>query len=149
MTGDGYIMIGDAFAFIDPVFSSGVHLALNSATLGADTVDAYLRGAANYPARVKAFEKAVRRGVGTYSWFIYHFTQPAFRELFMSENSYFKMEEAVLSVLAGDVFNNRSVAFPLLLFKFCYYVSALFDYRRNRSAFLARMEDVWAGSQSA
>lgn len=149
MSGERHIMIGDAFAFIDPVFSSGVHLALNSATLGAEVVDAYLRESPDYAARLKAFERGVRRGVGTYSWFIYHFTQPAFRNLFMSESSFLKMEEAVLSVLAGDVFKNRSVAVPLFLFKCCYYISALFDFRRNRSAFLARMQDVRAGEAGA
>jgi len=42
MWGEGYIMLGDAFAFIDPVFSSGVYLAMNSAFLGADAVDTCL-----------------------------------------------------------------------------------------------------------
>ena len=49
MCGDGYLMVGDAFAFIDPVFSSGVHLALNSGTIGAGVVDAYLRRSSDYP----------------------------------------------------------------------------------------------------
>ena len=43
MVGERYIMVGDAFAFIDPVFSSGVMLAMNSAFLGAEVVDAWLR----------------------------------------------------------------------------------------------------------
>ncbi|MBH0204040.1 MAG: hypothetical protein HP496_17525, partial [Nitrospira sp.] len=112
MSGDGYIMVGDAFAFIDPVFSSGVHLALNSATLGADVVDAHLRTSPDYGFRLKEFE---RLGVKTYSWFIYHFTQPAFRHLFMSEGSIFKMEEAVLSVLAGDAFGKSPTRIAVLV----------------------------------
>ena len=43
-----YLMVGDAFAFIDPMFSSGVHLALNSAIMGADVVEAYLRRSSEY-----------------------------------------------------------------------------------------------------
>ena len=39
MYGDRHIMLGDAFAFVDPVFSSGVMLAMNSAFLGAEAVD--------------------------------------------------------------------------------------------------------------
>ena len=38
--GPGYLLLGDAYAFIDPVFSSGVLLAMNSAFVGAEAVDA-------------------------------------------------------------------------------------------------------------
>ncbi len=40
--GPGYILVGDAGCFIDPLFSSGVHLALTSATLAAATVTSAL-----------------------------------------------------------------------------------------------------------
>jgi len=49
MAGEGYLMVGDAWAFVDPVFSSGVYLAMNSATLGADVVDAVLKDPAQAP----------------------------------------------------------------------------------------------------
>ena len=42
MTGENFIMVGDAFAFIDPVFSTGVYLAMNSAFLAADAVSTCL-----------------------------------------------------------------------------------------------------------
>ncbi|MCP9447136.1 MAG: tryptophan 7-halogenase [Nitrospira sp.] len=142
MRGDGYLMVGDAFAFIDPVFSSGVHLALNSATLGAEVVDAYLRKSPDYPHRVKEFERLVRLGVNTYSWFIYHFTQPAFRALFMSEGSIFKMEEAVLSILAGDAFGKSPTQIPLFLFKMAYYLVYLFNFRDNQAAHRRRLRGV-------
>lgn len=142
MSGDGYLMVGDAFAFIDPVFSSGVHLALNSATLGAGVVDAYLRKSPEYQRHVREFERTVRLGVKTYSWFIYHFTQPAFRQLFMSEGSILKMEEAVLSILAGDAFGKSPTKLPLLLFKIAYYLVYLFNFRENWAAFQRRVRGV-------
>jgi len=142
MRGDGYLMVGDAFAFIDPVFSSGVHLALNSATLGADVVDAYLRKSPKYRRSVQEFERTVRVGVKTYSWFIYHFTQPAFRALFMSTGSIFKMEEAVLSILAGDAFGKSPTRIPVLLFKIAYYLVYLFNFRENQTAFRRRVSGV-------
>lgn len=142
MRGDGYLMVGDAFAFIDPVFSSGVHLALNSATLGAEVVDAYLRKSPDYAHHAKEFERLVRLGVKTYSWFIYRFTQPAFRALFMSEGSIFKMEEAVLSILAGDAFGKSPTRVPLLLFKIAYYLVYLFHFRENQAAYRRRIRGV-------
>ena len=41
--GGNYLLLGDAYTFIDPVFSSGVMLAMQSAFVGADTVDTCLR----------------------------------------------------------------------------------------------------------
>jgi len=136
------VFVAHAFAFIDPVFSSGVHLALNSASLGADVVDAYLRKSPDYGRCLKEFERTVRVGVKTYSWFIYHFTQPAFRNLFMSDGSIFKMEEAVLSVLAGDAFGKSPTRLPLFLFKIAYYLVYLFNFRENRAAHRRRVRGV-------
>lgn len=142
MRGEGYLMIGDAFAFIDPVFSSGVHLALNSATLGAEVVEAALRRSPEYRKRIREFERTVRFGVRTYSWFIYHFTQPAFRALFMAEGSFFKMEEAVLSVLAGDAFGKSPIRVPIMLFKISYYLVYLFNFRENWAAYQRRIKGI-------
>ncbi|MGQ0811525.1 MAG: NAD(P)/FAD-dependent oxidoreductase [Nitrospiraceae bacterium] len=144
MSGEGYLMIGDAFAFIDPVFSSGVHLALNSAALGAQVVDAYLRGASEYGRLLRTFERTVRKGVNTYSWFIYRFTQPAFRALFMSTRSFLKMEEAVLSILAGDAFGRSPIKIPIFLFKVVYYAVTLFNPGENWAAYRRRTSGISA-----
>jgi flavin-dependent dehydrogenase len=131
MCGDGYLMIGDAFAFIDPIFSSGVHLALNSGTIGAGVVDAYLRRSSDYPARQKQFERVVRRGIDTFSWFIHRFNQPAFQALFVSTRRPPKIERAVLSLLAGDVFSQSKARFPLFLFKVVYYAVFVLNWKEN------------------
>jgi flavin-dependent dehydrogenase len=131
MSGEGYLMVGDAFAFIDPVFSSGVHLALNSGTIGAGVVDAFLRGSPDYAARVKVFERTVRRGIDTFSWFIHRFNQPAFQALFVSARRPPKIERAVLSLLAGDVFAQSKMRFPLFMFKVVYYMVFVLNWREN------------------
>jgi flavin-dependent dehydrogenase len=131
MSGEGYLMVGDAFAFIDPVFSSGVHLALNSGSMGAEVVDAFLRGMPDYAIRLKQFERTVRRGIDTFSWFIHRFNQPAFESLFVSTNRPPKMERAVLSLLAGDVFAQSKARFPLFLFKVVYYAVFVFNWKEN------------------
>jgi flavin-dependent dehydrogenase len=131
MTGEGYLIVGDAFAFIDPVFSSGVHLALNSGTIGAGVVDAFLRGAPDWADRQKNFERKVRRGIDTFSWFIHRFNQPAFEALFVSTRRPPKIERAVLSLLAGDVFEQPKMRLPLFLFKVVYYMFFLLNWREN------------------
>lgn len=131
MSGDGYLMIGDAFAFIDPVFSSGVHLALNSGTMGAQVVDAYLWRSPDYATQLRTFEQTVRKGIETFSWFIHRFNQPAFQQLFVSQTRPPEMERAVLSLLAGDVFAQSKARFPLFMFKVVYYIVFLLNWKDN------------------
>jgi flavin-dependent dehydrogenase len=133
MSGQGYLMVGDAFAFIDPVFSSGVHLALHSGILGAGVVDAFLRGSRDYHVRLREFERIVRRGIDTFSWFIHRFNQPAFQALFVSTRRPPKIERAVLSLLAGDVFAQSKMRFPLFLFKVVYYAVFMLNWKENRA----------------
>ena len=101
MTGSQFILVGDAFAFVDPILSSGVHLALHSGIQGAEVVDAFLQGLAEAEQKARKFEAAVKHGLKTYSWFIYRITQPAFRNLAMAPKNYFRIHEAISSVLSA------------------------------------------------
>jgi flavin-dependent dehydrogenase len=125
MTGKNFLLAGDAFAFIDPVFSSGVHLALNSAFLAAETVDGLLREPRTAARRLAAFERQVRRGLGVFSWFIYRITTPAIRDLFMNPENMFRVREAVTSVLAGDIFRHTPLRWPLTAFRAIYRIKSL------------------------
>jgi len=59
----GLVLAGDAFAFLDPVFSSGVFLALQSGVLAADAVDAALAAGDVSAARFEAYGDEFRRGI--------------------------------------------------------------------------------------
>ena len=138
MAGDSYVMVGDAYAFIDPVFSSGVFFAMNSALLGAETVDGTLRDPARRKALEKQLDTTVRRGLSSFSWFIYRMTSPTIRNLLMAPRNYFRVQEALLSLLAGDVFRSRAVHVRLLFFKAIYYVGGAFSFRSSLSAWRQR-----------
>ena len=125
MTGDNYIMLGDAFAFIDPLFSTGVYLAMNSAFLGADVVSTCLHEPAKKDLAYKTFEAEIRRALDLYSWYIERAPTPALRHLLMVKRNVFRIEEAVLSVLAGDVFRPLPIRIKLLAFKIAYYITSL------------------------
>ncbi len=109
--------MGDSGAFIDPVFSSGVFLAMNAACLGAAAVDGALRNPAAEPALMRQYEKTVHRGLRTMSWFIYRFTSPVLHRMFMHPSNRFRMEQAVISMLSGDVFSKSPVRYSLAMFK--------------------------------
>jgi flavin-dependent dehydrogenase len=125
MSGERFIMVGDAFAFIDPVFSTGVYLAMTTAFLGADAVDDCLKAPEHSARRLKRYEQQARRGLAAFTWYIYRIRMPAFRNLFMAPRNYFRIEEAVLSLLAGDVFGRSPIGARLVAFKLIYYVNSL------------------------
>ena len=123
MTGERYLLVGDAWAFVDPVFSSGVYLAMNSAALGADVVDQILRDPAAAPRLNAQFERDVRRGLARFSWFIYRMTSPIIRGLFMAPRDALGVRSGVTSLLAGQVFERTGPVQPRLwLFRFIYYI---------------------------
>jgi flavin-dependent dehydrogenase len=123
-TGSNYLLLGDAFTFIDPVFSTGVLYAMQSAFAGADTVTACLENPRHAPRALKAFERSMRHGPKVFSWFIHRVTTPALRNLFMHPRN-FKLQEAVLSVLAGDIFRGTPIRLRLLAFKAIYYIKSI------------------------
>jgi flavin-dependent dehydrogenase len=124
--GKNFAMIGDAFAFVDPMFSSGVYLAMNSAFESAHAVDCWLRGEAKEAERAfRSFERVMVRGPKMFSWFIFRITSPAIRKIFMQPRNVWRMQEALLSILAGDLFRNTLIWPRLLGFKFLYYCSCL------------------------
>jgi flavin-dependent dehydrogenase len=125
MTGDNFIMLGDAFAFIDPLFSTGVYLAMNSAFLGADVVSTCLHEPAESKRACAAFEAEISRAIDLYSWYIQRAPTPAMRHLLLVKRNMFRIEEAVLSVLAGDIFRPLPIRLKLLGFKIAYYINSL------------------------
>ena len=125
MTGRNYIMLGDAFAFIDPVFSTGVYLAMRSAFMGAQTIGECLDQPARADRALARFDREVRSGIDTFSWYIYRITRPAMRNLLMNPRNYFRVEEAVLSLLSGDVDRHSPIRPRLAVFKAFYYVNCV------------------------
>jgi flavin-dependent dehydrogenase len=129
MAGHRYVMVGDAFAFIDPVFSSGVYLAMSSAFKAADVVDGALKDPAAAPALNRAFERRVRRGVRQFSWMIYRITKPTMRYLMLNPGDTLGVKRAVISLLAGDVFRDGPVWWRLMFFRSIYYSLSLRNLR--------------------
>jgi flavin-dependent dehydrogenase len=125
MAGPGWVMVGDAFAFVDPVFSSGVYLAMHSGKQAAALVDEVLREPSREASLQAAFADRIRRGVKVFSWFIYRFNSPAMRGLFAAPRNIWRVEDGVISMLAGDVFDNPAVMRRLHFFKALYAISGL------------------------
>jgi 2-polyprenyl-6-methoxyphenol hydroxylase-like FAD-dependent oxidoreductase len=140
--GRNFLLLGDAFAFIDPVFSSGVMLAMQSAFAGARAIDTALSQPARAQAALAQFDRDVRHGPREFSWFIYRMTSPTMRNLFMGPRNPLRMKEALLSLLAGDIFGTTPIWRSLGAFKGLYYIAAALDWRNSLRAYRMRKRNL-------
>ena len=143
--GANYFLVGDAFTFIDPVFSSGVMLAMNSGIAAAEAIHACRTRPATAKRALKQFDRIMRHGPKQFSWFIYRVTNPTMRELFLGPRNVLRMEEALLSLLAGDIFGRTPIWRSLRLLKGVYFLMSLANLGRTiraarRRAFNIRPE---------
>jgi flavin-dependent dehydrogenase len=141
-TGPNYVMVGDAYAFVDPVFSSGVYLAMAGAFAAADAVDTALRNPAAAPRALARYDRQVRGGIGTFSWFIYRMTSPTMRDLLMNPKDVFGVVGGLISFLAGDIFRSNGVRPRIRLFQALYYFFSALTPRRTLAAVRRRRENI-------
>jgi halogenation protein CepH len=80
----GLVLIGDAACFVDPVFSSGVHLATYSALLAARSINSVMAGVVEEKAAFGEFEARYRREFSVFYEFL-----ASFYEMHVNEDSYF------------------------------------------------------------
>ena len=152
MYGDGYILVGDAYAFVDPIFSSGVYLAMQSALLGADAVDARLRSSPAAARLMRRFDRQMRRGLNDFSWFIYRFTTPTMHELLMTPRNPLGIRNAIVSVFAGDLFDDTPIRLRITLFKLVYLLTSAMDLTRSMASYSFRRRNAqvpYAGGDTA
>ena len=140
--GTHYLLLGDAYAFIDPVFSSGVMMAMKSAFEGAEAVDTCLRRPEKAATALKQFDKTMKHGPKEFSWFIYRITNPTMRDLFMSPSNVFRVQEALLSVLAGDIYGKTPIWRSLRILKTIYYIASVINMKRTFRAWKQRKINV-------
>jgi len=95
-------MIGDARAFLDPIYSSGLYLALTSAELAADCVDAALAANDLSQAALGTFEPKLMSGVDVIRRLIHAFYDPQFSfTKFLQRHP--QQWKSLIDCLIGDV----------------------------------------------
>jgi flavin-dependent dehydrogenase len=104
MAGDGYVLVGDAATFLDPVFSTGVFLALATGERAANAIDRALTKRGRLDAKdLTRYEREARKLFARFRRFVYNFYDPVFFEAFCTPNPPEQMRRAVTTVLAGGV----------------------------------------------
>ena len=140
--GPNYLLIGDAFTFIDPVFSSGVLLAMQGGFVGAETIDTCLNAPAGAASALAHFDRQVRIGPMEFSWFIYRVTNPTMRDMFMAPSNVWRVKEALLSLLAGDIFGKTPIWRSLSLLKAIFYTASAWNFKRSWKAMRMRKANI-------
>ncbi len=142
-SGERWLLLGDAYTFIDPVFSSGVYLAMHNAFEGAGVVAATLdRPATEAAAARRRYEADARKGPKEFSWFIFRVTNPTIREMFMGPRNMLRVKEALLSLLAGDIYGRTPIWASLGALKAIYYAVSLANFRRTFTAWRQRRSNI-------
>jgi flavin-dependent dehydrogenase len=101
--GDGFILIGDAYGFLDPIYSSGVLLALKMAELAADAIHDSFNHNDFSGARLGQFQKKLDRGIESMRKLVYAFYNDSFSfSGFLKKNPEHRVN--IINLLIGDVF---------------------------------------------
>jgi flavin-dependent dehydrogenase len=96
------LLLGDAFCFLDPVFSSGLMLALKSGVMAADAVHAAIEANDFSPAQFEGYAATLREGIENMRKLVYVFYHPnfTFRDLI---GKYPDLAGDITDCLSGDV----------------------------------------------
>ncbi len=104
VAGDRFLCAGDALAFVDPIFSSGVYIAMQTGEMAAAEILAAFADGRFEARRFNAYVRRVHRGVSPFIRFIRRYYEPAFLEVFLQPRNRLGILDGVLGVLAGGAF---------------------------------------------
>lgn len=104
--GKGFALLGNAAEFLDPVFSSGVTIAMRSASMAAGLLDAELSGAAvDWQSQ---FAEPLKRGVDTFRAYVEGWYDGSFQDVIFYPGSAPEIRRMISSILAGYAWDSRN-----------------------------------------
>jgi hypothetical protein len=98
---------------------------MHSAFVGADVVETTLDRPREAAAARRRFDKAMRHGPRAFSWFIFRVSSPTMREFFMAPQNPLRVKEALISLLAGDIYGKTPIWASIFALKSLYYLVSL------------------------
>jgi flavin-dependent dehydrogenase len=130
LAGDGWVLIGDAYGFLDPIYSAGVFLALKSGELAADTIHEALDDNDVRGEMLGAFESRLTAGMHLIEQLVHVFYDRSFSfGEFNREHPEYK--DHIVRLLIGDVFNDEVGAVFEVLGRYTNLDSHSVSERRN------------------
>ena len=114
--GDRWLLAGDAAGFLDPIWSTGVFLAMLSGENAADAVDQALREPSARPALFRRYDRKLNRVMDLYLRLVSSWYRHEFVEVFMNPTERFQLAPAVNAALAGNIGGGFSIWWRMQLF---------------------------------
>ena len=97
--GESFALLGNAGEFLDPIFSSGVTIAMKSADLAVDILDRQLKGeSVDWESE---FSEPLKQGVNTFRSFVESWYDGGFQDIIFSSKQNDVVREMICSILAG------------------------------------------------
>ena len=118
LAGDRWLLAGDAAGFIDPVFSSGVFLAVLAGEQAADALNIVLDHPLKAPKEFGRYEKTINQAMDIYLRFVDSWYTKEFIEVFMNPTDFLQIPPAVNAVLGGNVGTSFSIRWRMSIFYF-------------------------------
>jgi flavin-dependent dehydrogenase len=131
VVGDRFVCVGDAVTFVDPIFSSGVYVAMRSAELAAAEILRAFREDRFEASRFAGYVRRFDRGTTPFFRFIRHYYEPAFLEVFLQPKNSGGILDSVTGVLSGGAFVSTPVRMWLSLEAF-FAIVRINRWRRRR-----------------
>ena len=116
--GDRWLLTGDAAGFIDPIFSSGVFLAVFSGEKCADVLNEVLDRPRKAKRLFARYERSVNRAMDVYLRFVNAWYTKEFIEVFLAPRNMLGLAPAVNAVLGGNVGNSFPIRWRMWVFYF-------------------------------
>jgi geranylgeranyl reductase family protein len=116
--GERWLLAGDAAGFIDPIFSSGVFLAIFSGELAADALHEVLDHPARSTSLFRRYQRKVNRAMDVYLRFVDAWYTKEFIEIFSSPRELFNLPPAVNAVLGGNIGTSFAIRWRMAVFYF-------------------------------
>lgn len=135
--GPGYFLIGDAAAFVDPIFSTGVCMGMMTGTEAARGIVSILRGTER-PERVRRrYARFIDDSTGVFFRLIRMYYHHSFREMFLTGQGPLQVHRATMSILAGHVYPRPSwsLRWRFWLLSFFLHVNRYFPIAPRRERF--------------
>lgn len=114
--GDRWLLAGDAAGFIDPIFSSGVFLAILGGEQAANALQTALENPARRAAAFRRYGRQLQAVMGLYLRFVEGWYRREFIETMLNPQEFFQVVPAVNAVLAGNLGGSFDLRWRLWLF---------------------------------
>lgn len=124
--GDRWLMAGDAAGFIDPIWSTGVFLAILSGEQTAETINQALKNPARKKRLFKSYERRLQRVMKIYLRFVSTWYRPEFVEVFSTPTERFQLAPAINAVLAGNIGDDFAIWWRMQLFYIIVFLQRFF-----------------------